>query len=257
MIIQKKSDAYIKLEDVSLHLPVIGDSNTKSNYKVKNASVGSKIEHINGKNYIRALKNVSLDFQSGSKIAVLGHNGAGKTSLLRILSGIYQPTMGRRRIKGKLSALFSSTIGLNMHSTGVENTRYACALYGFDHKEIDSIIEDVREFSELGNYMDLPLRTYSMGMRTRLGFSIITSVKPDILIIDEVLSAGDFSFAKKIGKRMHDVLQKAELLIVASHSAALMRMFCTEAICMSQGEIVMSGGVEEILTAYQEQAKNK
>ncbi len=254
---KEDSNIYLTLKNICLNLPVVADISKNKPYiqNTEKITVGNTIEIIDNKKFVRALKNISVDFQFGTRIAILGANGSGKTSLLRVLSGIYKPSTGKRKVKGKISALFSSSIGLNMHGTGIENTRYACALYGFDYKETDAIINNVRDFSELGDYMDLPIRTYSRGMKTRLGFSIITSVRPDILIIDEVLSAGDFAFSKKISKKMHEVLQRAKILVFASHSAELMKMFCEEALWISKGEIKLAGDFKTVWDAYKKQTE--
>src|SRR5690606_12262734 len=140
-----------------------------------------------------ALKNINLQIFSGDRVAVLGHNGAGKTSLLRIISGIFYPTYGRRQVSGKVNALLSSTVGMDVRSTGRDNIRQACALFEVPRLKAADFEREVISFSDLGDFIDLPVSSYSAGMRIRLGFSIVSSLDPDILILDEVLSAGDFA----------------------------------------------------------------
>ena len=244
-----KSDISIKLDNVSLQLPVAGSTSLKY-IDNSNSKVGSNIVVKNGKRLVNALDGISLELNHGDRIALLGHNGSGKTTLLRVISGIYRPTSGMRKINGRISALFTSSIGLSLYSTGIENTKYACALYGVPKNRVNDIIEEVKEFSELGNYMEMPLKTYSTGMRTRLGFAIITSIQPDILLIDEILTAGDFAFSKKAGDRMRELLKKASILIFACHSAELIELFCDRAICMSKGKTLYDGKFEDTWKVY-------
>jgi ABC-2 type transport system ATP-binding protein/lipopolysaccharide transport system ATP-binding protein len=251
--IKKERETSIALNDVSLNLPVIGA--VKKNLNSNTANVGGAIQQNKGETYVTALRNISLKITEGERVALFGHNGAGKTTLLRVISGIYQPTSGRREVSGKISALFTSTIGLNINSTGIESTRFACALYGIAQNEIKDVIEEVREFSELGDYLELPVRTYSAGMRTRMGFAIITSVKPDILVVDEVLSAGDVAFAEKAGERIMEFLAKVKVLVVASHSGSLLKQFCKDAIWMERGQVVRSGPFDEVWNEYYDTRK--
>jgi len=244
----------IDLDDVSLHLPVPRrmDRSRAKDPGARNAGLGGTITRGFWRSYVQALQNITLRVRRGERIAVLGHNGAGKTSLLRVISGIYQPTSGQRAVTGKVSALFTSTIGLDLFASGLENIRFACALYGVPSSKYASIIQQVEKFSELGDYLHLPVRAYSSGMRTRLGFSIVTSMDPDILIIDEVLSAGDMVFAERARERVIDFVDKANVIIVASHSANLMRMFCTRAVWLEGGRVEMEGDFETVWDAYYE-----
>jgi ABC-type polysaccharide/polyol phosphate transport system ATPase subunit len=237
----------IKLERVHLYLPFHrGRSATKNLI----AQVGGKISWDAGKQHVVALRQVNLALSSGDRIALLGHNGAGKTSLLRVLAGIYEPSAGIRTINGSVLALLSSTIGMNMNNTGRTNIHHACALFDVPKSEIPAFEESVIEFSELGDFIDLPVKTYSAGMRTRLGFSIISGLDPDILIVDEVLSAGDMSFALKAQKRIISMIERSHAMVVASHSADLMKMFCNRAVWLDHGQIRMDGDFDEVKDAY-------
>jgi lipopolysaccharide transport system ATP-binding protein len=237
----------IQLERVHLYLPFYrGRSATKNLI----AKVGGKISWDAGKQHVVALRKVNLTLSSGDRIALLGHNGAGKTSLLRVLAGIYEPSAGTRTINGRVLALLSSSIGMNVNNTGRTNIHHACSLFEVPKSEIPAFEESVIEFSELGEFIDLPVRTYSAGMRTRLGFSIITSLDPDILVVDEVLSAGDMSFALKAQKRIVSMIEKSHGMVVASHSADLMKMFCNRAVWLDHGQIRMDGDFDEVKDAY-------
>ncbi len=253
MAVAGKTSAVVEFDHVSLHLPLARSRERGASKKNGDKlSIGGRIMRSLRGDVIAALDDVSFTIGPGERIALLGHNGAGKTTLLRTLCGIYQPSSGKRRVRGRISALLTSTIGLDVYATGTENIRFACALYDIPTNRIDEIIDDVREFSELGHYLDMPVRTYSAGMRTRLGFSIVTSMEPEILVIDEVLSAGDMSFALKAQERILGFIGRAKVLIVASHSADLMRMFCTRAFWMDHGRLRGDGDFEEIWQAYYE-----
>lgn len=237
------------LERVDLHLPFIGGS---SNSKEGVARVGGTIARTARRPYVAALRDIDLTVASGDKIAVLGHNGAGKTSLLRVISGIYSPTRGNCTITGRVSALLSSTVGMSTQNTGRANIRQACAMFDVPRASMAAFEKDVITFSELGDYIDLPVSAYSAGMRIRLGFSIVSGLDPEILVIDEVLSAGDMAFAQKAQARIVAMIDRSHALIVSSHSASLMRMFCNRALWLERGEIRMDGAFDDVWGAYYE-----
>ena len=235
------------LERVHLYLPFIG---RRPSAKELIAKVGGTISRSRGSAHVNALRNVNLTLASGDRIAIFGHNGAGKTSLMRVMSGIYEPSAGKCTINGRVLALFSSTIGLSWENTGRVNIRQACAMFNVPKALHAEFEEQVIEFSELGEYIDLPMEAYSAGMRTRLGFSILSGLDPEILVVDEVLSAGDLAFAKKAQERILSMIDKAHALVVASHSGELMRMFCNRGVWMHRGEVRMDGAFEEVWDAY-------
>jgi ABC-2 type transport system ATP-binding protein len=237
----------ILVNRLSLDLPILeaGRLNLSSA-----TNVGGKFARTARGAYVAALRDIELTLRTGDRLGVIGHNGAGKTTLLRVLGGIYQPTSGRCIVRGRVSAMFSSSMGLDWSATGIENIRFACALYDIPRSRVNSIIEDIREFSDLGDYLNLPIRTYSDGMRTRLGFSIITSVNPEILIVDEALGAGDINFAHKAQKRILGFLDRVNVLVAASHSIELLRLLCDRAVWMQRGRIEMTGPLDEVWGAY-------
>jgi ABC-type polysaccharide/polyol phosphate transport system ATPase subunit len=239
--------ALIKLERVHLYLPFIGK---RPSAKELIAKVGGTISRSGGSAHVNALRNVSLTLASGDRIGIFGHNGAGKTSLMRVMSGIYEPSAGKCTINGRVLALFSSTIGLSRENSGRTNIRQACAMFNVPKDRHAEFEEQVIEFSELGEFIDLPVQAYSAGMRTRLGFSIVSSLDPEILIVDEVLSAGDLAFAKKAQDRIMSMIDRAHALVVASHSGELMRMFCNRGIWMHRGEVRMDSSFDEVWDAY-------
>jgi lipopolysaccharide transport system ATP-binding protein len=237
----------VRLERVHLYLPFIGKRSVAKGLMSK---VGGTISRGAGSTHVNALRNVHLTLSSGDRIGLFGHNGAGKTSLMRVMAGIYEPSAGKCTINGRVLALFSSTIGMSPENTGRTNIRQACAMFNVPKAEHERFEDAVIEFSELGEFIDLPVSAYSAGMRTRLGFSIISGLDPDILIVDEVLSAGDMAFANKAQERIMSMIDRAHALVVASHSAGLMRMFCNRGVWLHRGEIRMDGPFEEVWDAY-------
>ena len=236
------------MKGVNLLLPVV--SKVDSIAKTGVAPVGCEIVKQNGRHFVHALKDMNLEIQPGDRIGLIGHNGAGKTTLMRMMCGIFQPTKGHCKISGRVSTLFSSTIGMDSSATGLENIRFALMLYGVPRQVHDCHIKDIAEFSELGDYLNFPVRTYSAGMKTRLGFAIVTSIDPDILIIDEVLTTGDKAFAEKAKQRIIGFAERASILIVASHSPALLSLFCTRGIWMHRGGIRSDGDFHKVIEEY-------
>lgn len=244
--------ALVSLKKVCLDLPI---RSTGVGQRIQRAEVGGVVSFREREGYVSALRDVDLTLSSGARLAVIGHNGAGKTSLLRVISGVYQPTSGQCIVEGRISALFSPTIGLDLSTTGEEGVQYACSLYGLPRNRFADVMEDVRQFSGLGDYLKLPIKSYSMGMRTRLGFSIITSVGADVLVVDEALSGGDISFAAKAQERILGMAERVEILIFAAHSPGLLRQLCDRVIWLDSGSIVRSGDFEEVWQEYAKVAK--
>ncbi len=236
----------LKLEKVSLDLPTSGRVRaTDSDDRVGGRFVKKGFTH-----YVRALDDINLSLEGGNRLAVIGHNGAGKTTLLRMAAGIYSPTSGKRSVNGKVTCLLTSALGLSPFMSGRENIKLACALYGLSRKETEAITPEINAFSELGSYLDLQTGTYSSGMRTRLGMSIITALDPDILIIDEVFGAGDASFSEKAQYKLMGMLEKSRILMFSSHSDSLLRQLCDTAILVDHGQIIGRGSVDEVLLQY-------
>ena len=208
---------------------------------------------------VRSLDSVTFNVEHGDRIALIGHNGAGKSTLLRVLAGVYEPVGGRMVIDGKVSPLLNTSPGIVVDDTGMENI-FTCGLYlGMTVGEIEAKLDDIAAFTELGEYLELPVRTYSSGMLVRLGFAIATAIDPEILLLDEGLGAGDARFAEKVSKRIDALIERASILVLASHADALIRQMCNKAVLMDQGRALKVGGVEEILAAYHEltQTKNR
>ncbi len=241
--------ASIIVENVSLDYPIY-DSNSRS---IKNAvlrTVGAKMSHSSGRVDVQALRNISLQLQDGDRLAIVGRNGAGKTTLLKVLAGIYEPTAGRVRIQGSVSSLTDVTMGMDVDATGSENIVMRCIFLGMTHREVNAKIAEIEEFTELGPYLSLPIRTYSTGMLVRLGFAASTACRPEILIMDEMIGAGDMAFAKKAQARVEEYVAGAHILVLASHNNAILEQFCNKAILLDAGRIIRFGTLEEVFQAY-------
>jgi ABC-type polysaccharide/polyol phosphate transport system ATPase subunit len=199
---------------------------------------------------VRALDDVSLTLKDGDRLGLIGHNGAGKSTLLRVCAQVYEPTQGRVFAEGKISPLFNAAPGLDTDDTGYENIMTCALLMGMTRDEIVRKTPDIAEFSGLGEYLFLPVRTYSSGMLTRLSFSIATAIDPEILILDEGLGTGDAQFAEQAKQRVDALIARSSILILASHSDALIQSMCNKAILLQAGTIVREGSVQEVLDAY-------
>jgi ABC-type polysaccharide/polyol phosphate transport system ATPase subunit len=204
-----------------------------------------------GRLSVKALSDVSLEIKAGDRVALLGHNGAGKTTLLRVLGGIYSPSTGNITAEGHRVPLFDIGLGLDDEATGYENILLRGLIMGSTKQEIQDRMDSIAEFSKLGEFLEMPVRVYSSGMLVRLLFAIATSVKADILLMDEWLSAGDKDFMEQANKRLLDLVDKAHILVLASHDLALLRRVCSKGVWMEGGRVKMTGPINEVLDAYE------
>src|SRR5207245_601381 len=199
---------------------------------------------------IHALEGISLEIRHGDRVGFLGPNGAGKSTLLRVLAGVYEPTAGRVTIEGRVSPLFNTSPGLDIEDTGYENI-HTCGLFlGMTRQEILRKASEIGEATGLGDYLALPVRTYSTGMIMRLGFAIATAIDPEILLLDEGLGAGDARFAEGAKRRVDALISRSHILVLASHDQGLIRSMCNRALLLVSGKSVLQGGVEEVLDGY-------
>lgn len=244
--------AHILIEDVSIHFPIYGISRSFRHTLLKR-TVGGLIDasrESKDRVTIKALNNISLDIGDGDRVGLIGPNGAGKSTMLRLMATILEPTSGSISVSGKIFALFAPGVGMDPEDTGYNNI-YNCGLYlGLSRHQIDSLIPDVEEFTELGDYLKLPVRTYSTGMVVRLAFAIATSIHPEILLLDEGLGAGDARFADKAKQRMSDLVNRASIIVLASHSDDLIKTLCDKAVLMSEGGAVAYGDTSDIIAQY-------
>jgi ABC-type polysaccharide/polyol phosphate transport system ATPase subunit len=201
---------------------------------------------------VNALRNVNLVVREGERLGVVGHNGAGKSTLLKVLAGIYPPSRGKRVIDGRISSMFDIALGFEPDGDGWENIAYRGYLQGETPRSVKAKMEQVAEFSELGDFLNMPVRYYSAGMLVRLAFSIATAIEPEILLVDEVLSVGDMSFQDKARQRMRDMMSKARLIVVVSHDLVSLAKLCERGLWMDHGQIRQEGPIGAIVNAYKE-----
>jgi ABC-2 type transport system ATP-binding protein len=199
-----------------------------------------------------ALQDVNLDVEPGTTLGVVGRNGAGKSTLLSIISGVLRPTTGEVEVRGRLSAIFGIGTGFNPMFTGRENAMLSGLILGIEYEEMLERFDDIEAFADIGEFMDQPVKTYSSGMRGRLGFAVAINVEPDVLVIDEALSAGDAAFKKKAIQRMYDLKESGSTVLFVSHSLGMVRRFCTEAILLHKGRLLATGSPDEVVDRYEE-----
>ena len=209
-----------------------------------------------GATVVQALDRVSFTLNHGDRVGLVGHNGAGKTTLLRVLAGIYEPNEGRVEIEGSIAPLFDITLGMDPESSGYENIMLRGLFLGLTDKEIHDRLDDISAFTELGDFLKLPIRTYSAGMRMRLAFAVATSIHPDILLLDEGIGAGDAGFLQKAKQRLDDFTSKAAIIVLASHSEDLLTRMCQTSVLMEHGRVLQVGETAEILEAYRVRRAN-
>ncbi len=200
---------------------------------------------------VRALQDLSLTLNDGDRLGLVGPNGAGKTTLLRVLAGIYYPTSGSIAIEGQSVPLLDIGLGVDTEATGYENIVLRGLLMGLDRKSIQKRVTEISDFSGLGEFLHLPVRTYSSGMVLRLLFSIATTVNSDILLMDEWIAAGDADFIERANDRLHGVVARSKILVFASHNPVYLKAICNKAVLLEGGRIVAQGSVDEVIEHYQ------
>jgi len=203
---------------------------------------------------VKALNEITLSLKPGDRLALIGHNGAGKSTMLRVFSGAYEPSSGTAEISGSVSSLLEITMGMDPELTGAENIVLRGVFVGLSIDEARRLIPEIAEWSELGDYLALPLRTYSSGMLVRLAFAVSTVRHRDILLLDELIGVGDMNFAAKARQRIEDMMDRASILALASHNTDMLRQYCNRAILLRQGSIVADGTVDDIAREYSNQS---
>lgn len=228
----------VLLTDVSLDYPIFGAKAYSLKTSLTAAATGGRIGRETGVAVVQALRDISLDLREGDRLGIIGHNGAGKSTLLRVIAGVYPPSRGIVRLTGTVGSLIDPGLGIEMEATGYENIRIRGLIAGMRLATIRSITPRIAEFSGLGDYLSMPVRTYSTGMVMRLSFSIATAIRADILVMDEWLSVGDAEFRSQAEERLQEVVANTGILVLASHSPALIARECTRRIELSHGTIV-------------------
>jgi ABC-type polysaccharide/polyol phosphate transport system ATPase subunit len=241
--------ASITLQGVNISFPIF-TSNTRSIKTAVFSRLGGTLASHNNTVIVHALKDISINLANGDRLGLVGHNGAGKTSFLRVVAGVYPPLVGTVFVEGKVSSFTDLTLGMDMEATGWQNIIFRCVFLGLTFAEAKALSPSIGEFSELGEYLDLPVRTYSTGMFVRLAFAISTSILPDIVVMDEMIGAGDPAFIDKAQMRLTKLLERAQILVLASHSEPIIRAFCNKVLWLDKGRVQMMGPAEEVLSAY-------
>lgn len=243
--------ASVKFEDVSVDFPIYNANGRSLKKRLIQVATGGQLgADPHGRVVVRALEGLTFSLNDGDRVGLLGHNGAGKSTLLRLLSGVYVPSSGSARIHGEIGSLIDISLGIDPEATGRENIYLRGGLLGMSRTQINQRIDEIIDFSELGDFVDMPLRTYSSGMHLRLAFSVSTIVRPEILLMDEWLSVGDEGFRHKAESRMKELVQATNILVIASHSRELVLHTCNRAIWLEHGKVRMDGGAEAVCAAY-------
>lgn len=242
---------FFKLNNVCVDIPVY-NVNSRSIKKTLIKSLGQNkiVQDQSGIQMVQALKNINIDLNSGDRLGLIGPNGAGKSTLLRVLSGVYSPTSGSISSKGKVSSLIDLTLGMDVEASGIENIYIQGELFEISKKTIDKNIDDIINFSELKEFIEMPIRTYSSGMIFRLGFSVLTFLQPEILIMDEWIAVGDNNFSKKVNERLKFILEKTKVFVIASHSKDLILDVCNRVVWIENGTIRLDGPPKKICELY-------
>lgn len=241
--------AEIQIKNITIKYPIF----TSETVSLKNSligKVGGNLLATKGIPVVTALKNITLSIKDGDRVALLGHNGAGKSTFLKVCSGIYEPTQGSVKIKGRISSMVGLHMGMDEEASGYENIYRRAIFMGLPHNEAQNLIEEVKDFSELGDFLHLPIRTYSTGMQTRLAFAIATSIVPDILIMDEMIGAGDKEFVEKAKERTRKIIDQSKIFVIASHNPAILSGICNKAIWLENGIIKKQGDFEVVNKEY-------
>ena len=240
--------SHIILKDVCLNYKV------KKDIKFRDLVLGNRAESnfskMSGDGIKRAMNGVTIEHHDGDRLAIIGPNGAGKSALLNVMSEIYPISKGKIDVSGSIATMFEMATGFDMDASGWENIRLRGIMLGLKPKEIESKVQEIAEFSELGDYLDIPVKYYSSGMFVRLAFSVSTSVNPDILLLDEVLAAGDAKFVDKANKRVNEMMESAKILVLVTHSMESAIKFCNKAILLKKGEILKMGEPKEVVDYY-------
>lgn len=243
--------ASIEFNHVSVDIPIYNASGRSLKKRLIQVATGGQIAaDQQGRVVVRPLEDLTFSLHDGARLGLIGHNGAGKSTLLRLLSGVYVPSHGSARIEGEIGSLIDISLGIDSEASGRENIFLRGALLGMTKAQMNDKMEEIIAFSELGDFIDMPLRTYSSGMHLRLAFSVSTMVRPEILLMDEWLSVGDQGFTHKAESRLAELVQSTNILVIASHSRDLIQKTCNRVLWLEHGKIRMDGTPDAVLPYY-------
>lgn len=238
---------YIKLSKVSLTYPIYGTSARSFKRSLMSRTVGAGINQDSRIIQVDALKNIDLELNDGDRLGIIGHNGSGKTSLLKVLAHIYEPTSGHIQSSGTIQSLFDIMLGMDPDLSGYENISLRGIILGYGRKEIEKLVPKIEEFAELGDYLKMPIKSYSAGMLLRLAFGITTSIQTEILLIDEIVNAGDARFIEKAKNRIGQLISQSAIMVVSTHDHSIIREWCNKVLWLDQGTIKAFGSVNEVM----------
>lgn len=236
----------VKMEDVNLIFKIWREKRIKDIF-IKGSN---KFNEFNQDGTVHALKNMNICINEGDRLAIIGHNGAGKSTFLKTVAGIYPPTSGKLTVDGKISSMFELATGFEMESSGWDNIYLRGLMLGESPDGIKAKMREIAEFSELGDFLEMPVKYYSSGMFIRLAFSVSTSIKPDILLLDEVVAAGDAAFLAKASQRMKEMVEISKIMVLVTHGMDSAIEMCNRCIWMERGNIIMDGKPEEVTKEY-------
>jgi ABC-2 type transport system ATP-binding protein len=239
----------IDIQHAFVDFPIF-DAKTRSLKKAVLGRAGGKIGTESRVPIIEALHDINLSLHQGARVGLVGHNGAGKSTLLRLMSGIYEPTRGSARISGKVAPVFDLGVGMDPEISGFENIMVRGLFLGMTRKQMQARVDDIAEFTELGDYLAMPLRTYSTGMRVRLALGVVTSIDPEILLLDEGIGSVDAEFLAKARNRLNALVERSGMLVFASHSDEFLVDLCDTAIWMDHGQVKEHGPLRDVLNHY-------
>ena len=240
----------LRVVGVTVDFPVYNADSRSLKNDLLRKSTGGRIGHRAGHLLVRALENVDLALERGDRVGLIGANGAGKTTLLRVLAGVYQPTLGRVECRGQVASLFNISIGIDPDATGYENIMVRGMFLGLTPAEIRERTDEIAAFTELGEYLAMPVHTYSAGMMLRLAFAVCTCIEPEILLMDEWIGVGDAAFVEKAERRLEEFVDRAGILVLASHSPALLERTCAKGVLLDAGQVRAFGPIGEVLREY-------
>jgi len=241
--------AAIILRNLSVHIPIFDVGRASLRKALLGRAIGGRLAESKSHVVVKALRDIDLEIHDGDRIALVGDNGSGKSTLLRVIANVYPPTSGTATILGRVSPMFDATLGISMDATGLENIQIAGTIWGMTRAQIKASIGDIVDFTELGDYLKFPIRTYSNGMMMRLAFAIATMREPEILAIDEVIGVGDEGFFEKAFARLSRLIERSQILIVAAHQDDILRRMCNKAVWLSHGKLVAYGEIEDVFAA--------
>lgn len=242
--------AKIDITELSLSYPIFDVKSRSLKANIVRLSTGGNISSDSKLVTVDALRNINITLSYGDRVALIGHNGAGKSTLLKVMAGIYEPQLGSIHVSGRVASLLDIFLGVNPECSGRENIYSRGMLLGLSRSEINAVIDDIVNFTELADFIDLPVRTYSSGMAVRLAFAISTAIKPDILLLDEVIGAGDARFMEKARDRISNLIDSVGIMVLSSHSDSDVMTFCNKGIVLNAGVVQYFGDIKSALDFY-------